>query len=122
MQARPGWLAPGGPLSPARVEPLAESISNEEVCRPPSPVRLGWPDRAYGPARSAALVRLNCHSEAYCHADPNRLVRARADSLDPAGSLCARYEISQIEDRSTLYSICKHHKNVSIARPCRCES
>ena len=72
MQARPGWLATRWPKS-ARGEPLAESMtvlsgpagslqgessqpaalarprrSDEEVCRPPSLIRLRWPDRAYG--------------------------------------------------------------------------
>ena len=70
---------PAGCARPAR-------RPNEEVCRPSSLIRLGWPDRAYGPARPAPLARLSRHSEACCHAGPTRLVRARADSLNPIGS------------------------------------
>jgi hypothetical protein len=145
LSCRPDPADPplGGP-SPARGEPLAESIlscladwhgratdmvsprpaalarprrSDEEVCRPPSPIRLGWPDRAYGTAPPAPLARLNRHGEACCHAGPTRLARrvvgpsepGRAITVNPVGSLYKRFGISH-KPKSGAHSLhCKHH-------------
>ena len=63
---------------------------NEEVCRPSSLIRLGWPDRAYGPARPAPLARLSRHSEACCHAGPTRLARARWSAVSSPGGAVSR--------------------------------
>ena len=71
---------PAGSLQgerPSRPAALARPRrSDEEACRPPSLIRLGWPDQAYSrPDRPPALARLNRHSEACCHAGPTRLAR-----------------------------------------------
>jgi hypothetical protein len=60
--------------------------SDEEVCRPPSPIRLGWPDRAYGTAPPAPLVQLNRHGEACLHAGPTRLACKPGGPSPPEGS------------------------------------
>jgi hypothetical protein len=89
----PFWA---GRIAARRVTPASSALptrrSNEDVCRPPSLIRLGDP---VGPhcARPAPLARLNRHSEAYCHAGPTRLARKPVAQVRPRGAVSSVYPV-----------------------------